>query len=213
MKLVNTRLLGLALVVTCVACSQERETEVTAEAPAAPEAIALGPTVGPATVPATPGAEMPYAGNAGTAPAPGTAAPATGPSSPTGGSPEGAAPALAPAPAPAAAADDNSIYAGVYTRAQATRGNQTQQRECSACHSPQDWASGRLLSAWNGRPLYDLTNHVRNTMPLDSPGRLTFEQYTDIMAFFLQLNNVPAGSSELPASEAGQRAMKIEYPR
>ena len=130
------------------------------------------------------------------------------------GAPAGAAPA-SPPPAPSAPASTaaRTVYSGVYTTAQATRGNEIQQRECGACHSPGDWAQGRLLSGWNNQPAFALVDHIRQTMPMDSPGRLSMQQYTDIFAFILQLNEIPAGSAELPATEEGLRAVTIEYRR
>ncbi len=126
----------------------------------------------------------------------------------TSGEPSAAAPAAAPA-----AAATVSVYSGVYNAAQATRGQQAQQRECGSCHTPADWGQGRLLGGWTNQPAYALVEHIRQTMPMDSPGRLTMQQYTDIFAFMLQLNGIPAGSAELPATEEGLRAVTIEYRR
>lgn len=126
---------------------------------------------------------------------------------------EPAAPAPAPAAAAPAAGGPASVYDGVYTAAQATRGQQVQQRECSACHTPQDWAQGRLLGGWQNQPAIGLIEHLRNTMPMDGPGRLTFQEYTDIFAFILQLNEIPAGSTELAADANALQNVTIEYRR
>ncbi len=121
----------------------------------------------------------------------------------------------APAPAAAAPAPTGpvSVYDGVYTAAQATRGQQIMQSDCSGCHSPQDWAQGRLLGGWQNQPALSLVEFIRSTMPMDGPGRLTFEQYTDVFAAMLQLNNIPAGSTELAANEDALRNVTIEYRR
>src|SRR5690606_41476448 len=124
----------------------------------------------------------------------------------------GGAPAAPAADAPAAGAALN-VYDGVYTAAQADRGDQTQRRECSACHSTNDWAAGRLLNGWNGRTAWDLVSHIRNTMPMDSPGRLSLDQYTDIVAFIFELNNIPAGDSEMAPNEEALRQITVEYRR
>jgi S-disulfanyl-L-cysteine oxidoreductase SoxD len=136
---------------------------------------------------------------------------------PAAPAPSGAATPAAPA-APAAAATPAdaammSVYDGVYTAAQADRGDQTQRRECSACHSTNDWAAGRLLGGWNGRSAFDLVSHIRNTMPMDSPGRLSLEQYTDIVAFIFELNDIPAGDTEMAPEEAALRQITVEYRR
>ncbi|MEX2583058.1 MAG: cytochrome c [Gemmatimonadota bacterium] len=127
------------------------------------------------------------------------------------GTPE--APAPSDAPPPAAAAGPVSVYSGVYTAAQADRGDAVQRRECSSCHSSNDWSAGRLLSSWNGRTAFDLVSHIRNTMPMDSPGRLSMDEYTDIVAFIFDLNDIPAGDSELEANEEALTQVEIEYRR
>jgi S-disulfanyl-L-cysteine oxidoreductase SoxD len=118
---------------------------------------------------------------------------------------------VACAPAGGAAAGTVSVYSGVYTAAQAARGNTVRQRECANCHSPGDWQQGRLLTGWVNQPVHALVDQIRSTMPMDGPGRLSLQQYTDIVAYILQLNNVPAGDTELPASEDGLRRITIEY--
>jgi S-disulfanyl-L-cysteine oxidoreductase SoxD len=125
--------------------------------------------------------------------------------------PSDAAP-VAAAPAPSAGAPV-SVYSGVYTAAQADRGDQLQRRSCSACHSTNDWSAGRILTGFNGRSAFDLVSHIRNTMPMDSPGSLTMEEYTDIVAFILELNNIPAGQTELAPTEAALSQVEIEYRR
>jgi len=121
-------------------------------------------------------------------------------------------PAQPPAAAPSStgAADPVSIQSGVYTTAQATRGRQVAQRECNACHSPTEWSSGGIVVGWNGRSVFELTSHIRSIMPLDGPGRLPWQAYTDIVAYMLQLNRVPPGERELPTDETELSAIVIE---
>lgn len=40
-------------------------------------------------------------------------------------------------------------------------------------------------------------DYLRATMPSNSPGRLSRGQYTDIAAYLLQLNGMPAGPRRL----------------
>lgn len=112
-----------------------------------------------------------------------------------------------------AAAAPGSIYSGVYTTGQARRGNEIQQRECGACHTPTDWAQGRLLQAYTGSSAYDLVAQLQATMPMDGPGRLSWQEYTDIVAYILELNTVPTGSGELPTDEDHLRSIRLEYRR
>jgi S-disulfanyl-L-cysteine oxidoreductase SoxD len=135
----------------------------------------------------------------------------------TASAPSGAAPATetaaAPASMPTVLDGHPTIYAGVYTAAQANRGQQVQERDCSSCHAPADWATGRTLAAHAGSSVYDLLEHLRATMPLDGPGRLSTQEYTDVLAFIFQLNGLPAGSRELPADEVALDDIRVIYRR
>lgn len=96
-----------------------------------------------------------------------------------------------------------TIWDGVYTEAQATRGEAMAQKSCGSCHSSTDWKGAGFIVGWSGRSVGDLHTHLRTTMPFDSPGNLTAQQYTDIVAYMLKLNDVPAGETELPSDDDG----------
>lgn len=114
-----------------------------------------------------------------------------------------------------------TVWAGVYTLDQAKRGEALYKQDCAACHgdslegNAQTERAQRLervlppLSGdvfkgnWNGRPLSDLFDKIRRTMPRDDPGTITLKQNADILAYMLKFNEFPAGKSELPA-EPGQ---------
>lgn len=105
-------------------------------------------------------------------------------------------------------ATDRTIWDGVYTDVQATRGQRAVQQNCNSCHSPTtEWANS--LVSWSGRSISDLHSQLRNTMPMDSPGRLTREEYADIVAYILKLNKVPAGAHELPSDEAALKHISV----
>ena len=116
-----------------------------------------------------------------------------------------AAPAPAPAPtaaAPAAAGGAATIWDGVYTAEQAGRGEEVASAVCFACHSESEWTRPLFLGAWNGRPVAGLWQLIEDTMPYDSPGGLTDQEYTDVVSYMLELNGVPAGTTELPVDRA-----------
>jgi len=126
--------------------------------------------------------------------------------------------AVAPQPVAAqvngsAEVSSKTIWDGVYTDGQATRGQRTAQQNCGSCHSASEWSSGMFLTAWAGRPVRELHSHLRTTMPFDSPGRLSADQYADIVAYMLKLNNVPAGNAELPSDDAGLTAISVTRTR
>jgi S-disulfanyl-L-cysteine oxidoreductase SoxD len=102
-------------------------------------------------------------------------------------------------------AESRSVWDGVYTEEQAKRGEAVYGKECASCHgdlltggeSAPPLTGGVFQANWNGLTLGDLSDRIRKTMPLSKPGRLTREQYADVLAFMLSINKFPAGKTEL----------------
>lgn len=86
---------------------------------------------------------------------------------------------------------------GVYSDSQATRGGQWFASACAACHPGQALAGPDFQLKWSGRTAFDLFDRVRNSMPLDAPGSLSRRTYTDIIAYLMRLNGLPAGTTAL----------------
>src|SRR5262245_30587360 len=101
-------------------------------------------------------------------------------------------------------AQDNSIWSGVYTAAQAERGKAIYTRHCSRCHG-EDLAgrrdyplSGeRFIDHWEAHTLEHLFRLIRDSMPPDAINGVEAGDKRDIMAYLLQQNGFPAGSTEL----------------
>ena len=100
-----------------------------------------------------------------------------------------------------------TIWDGVYTEAQAKRGEAIYFDRCVRCHGPQlmggNDGAGPLIGAtfngnWNGVPLGQMVDRMRATMPLDQPNTLSRQQTADVLTYILQANKVPAGKTELP---------------
>lgn len=108
-------------------------------------------------------------------------------------------PTTAPTPAAGGA---RTVWDGVYTAAQADRGEAIAQASCISCHAARTWINPNMMRLWNRRPVYDLFDQIRTTMPYDTPGSLSDQQYVDIVSYILALNEVPAGAVELPADDA-----------
>src|SRR6185295_16913738 len=86
-----------------------------------------------------------------------------------------------------------SVWGGIYTEDQAKRGAPLYAQRCSSCHggdltggemSPA-LADSQFQSNWNGISVGDLFERIRVSMPMDSPGSLSRQQYADILAFIL----------------------------
>ena len=69
-----------------------------------------------------------------------------------------------------------------YTTEQADRGDAVFRRVCSACHTASQFSGSGFRDGWNGRPVFELFQQIRTTMPMDNPGRLRREQYADVVA-------------------------------
>lgn len=105
----------------------------------------------------------------------------------------------------AVAQASRSVWDGVYTQAQAERGEAFYRQECSRCHG--DTLGGGeeapplvgapFMANWNGTTLGDLLDRIRVTMPSDSPGKLSRQQTVDVLAHVLRVNRFPAGKTEL----------------
>jgi mono/diheme cytochrome c family protein len=100
-----------------------------------------------------------------------------------------------------------SVWDGVYTEAQAKRGEEIYFERCVRCHGPtfQGGTDGATALTgptfngnWNNVPLDQMLDRVRLTMPLDKPASLSRQQTADSLAFILSINKMPAGQTELP---------------
>lgn len=102
-------------------------------------------------------------------------------------------------------AESRSVWDGVYTEEQAKRGEEVYKKQCASCHgamlnggeSAPPLSGGVFVSNWDGLTLGDLFDRIRKTMPLSSPGKLSRQEVSDILAHVLRVNKFPAGKSEL----------------
>ena len=104
-----------------------------------------------------------------------------------------------------------SVWDGVFTEAQAKRGQAVYPGPCGMCHgrrlngAPDDpdmrstppLARAKFLRDWGGRSLATLFEYTRATMPESNPGSLTDEEYVDVIAYMLSVGGMPAGDDEL----------------
>ena len=109
----------------------------------------------------------------------------------------------------ASAQTPKSITAGVYTKAQADRGKETFSKNCLDCHEADRFTGPAFMADWNGKALTSLWDKV-NSMPEDNPGSLKPQEYADILAFFLNIGQFPAGDTELPGDAAAMKGYWVE---
>jgi quinoprotein glucose dehydrogenase len=114
-----------------------------------------------------------------------------------------------------------SVWDGVYTEAQATRGKALYAQECASCHGSEltggemapPLAGGEFMAGWDGLTIGDLFERVRISMPQNAPGSLSGQQNADILAFVFAANKFPAGEAEMPKEAGILKTMKFEVKK
>lgn len=117
----------------------------------------------------------------------------------------------------AAPAAEASVPA-LFTDAQAEAGKTKFMQNCAQCHGPTlTGRSGPALkgvhfaSPTAGFHVGDIFTIVSQNMPATAPGSLEHDDYVQIMAFLLQQNGYPAGSSKLTFDDALHSKVKLIY--
>jgi mono/diheme cytochrome c family protein len=114
-------------------------------------------------------------------------------------------------PVPATSPDSmKSTQLGVYTDAQAKRGQQTYSGICMSCHTPTSHQGTTFTQNWDQHPLYDLYSYVSQQMPQDNPGSLAPNDAADVVAFLLKIYAMPAGATELAPDTAAMKKILID---
>ena len=80
------------------------------------------------------------------------------------------------------------------------------EQECAQCHLEDllgDGIAPSLIGApfhfrWSDLSVGDMLVAIRTTMPQGAPASLSPRAYSDIVAYLLQVNEFPAGDTELP---------------
>lgn len=102
-----------------------------------------------------------------------------------------------------------SVADGVYTEAQAARGERTFRQVCAACHDTGEFSGGRFRLTWVGQSAGDLFDVISTLMPEGDPGSLSPAEYAAVVAYLLQINGYPAGEAALPTRLSALRALEI----
>ncbi|MBI4265285.1 MAG: nuclear transport factor 2 family protein [Acidobacteria bacterium] len=127
--------------------------------------------------------------------------------------------AILPAGQMSAAGHTTTLQSGVYSEAQARRGESGYLRACERCHAVDlrgdlaeeipALAEDDFLRRWDGRTLDDLFLKVSRTMPATAPASLTAREYIDIVAYLLKANGFRSGPEDLDADSA--RLQRIAF--
>jgi len=118
-----------------------------------------------------------------------------------------------------ACAQTRPAWDGLYTAAQAQRGEIVYRESCARCHG-QDLSGGenspalagtRFLATWAGKSALALLDRTRRTMPTDNPGGLSARQYADTVAYVLSVNRFTSGAAELGPAATIPSSKMVEW--
>jgi mono/diheme cytochrome c family protein len=106
-----------------------------------------------------------------------------------------------------AASQTQTTWSGVYTEAQAYRGEKVADTSCVGCHgsgldggdSGPKLVGEVFLANWSSQSVSQLFDWVREAMPSDAPGTLSKDDTAAVLAYILKLNKMPAGKQPLPS--------------
>lgn len=99
---------------------------------------------------------------------------------------------------------------GVFTAAQANRGETVYKVNCVSCHSVSDYTGETFTLGWVTKTAFDIFDVIRSQMPEDNPGILARQEYVDVVAYIFSLNSYPTGSAELPSDDATLKKVRID---
>lgn len=119
------------------------------------------------------------------------------------------APAGAQRPTESGGVFTRSSRDGVYTTRQATAGQERYALMCQGCHTVASHTGPAFVNVWNGRPLSELFDFIRETMPKGDPGVLTPDETVELVAYLLKMNRMPAGSGDLPSDPAALKTIRF----
>lgn len=110
---------------------------------------------------------------------------------------------------------------GVYSDAQAKRGEAVYTTSCAGCHQPDLSGDGQAPALvgkdfdmdWIDLSVGDLFDRTRLSMPADKPGSLAANDVADVVAFLLSKGKFPAGTGELPSDVAALKGIKYSSPK
>src|SRR5215813_15628617 len=110
----------------------------------------------------------------------------------------------------AVAAQSKTVWDGVYTEQQATRGALSFATNCARCHGgttsdgedARSLAGERFWKSFRESTVDHLLDYVSRNMPNGAGGTLSASEYADLVAFILSRNAIPPGTSELTKEAA-----------
>jgi mono/diheme cytochrome c family protein len=109
--------------------------------------------------------------------------------------------------------DGRTVRDGVFSSAQAARGERLFEAICASCHEIAEFtAAGAYLEDVEGDPLWETFEYVSADMPEDDPGSLPPEDYAAVLAYIFSRYGLPSGATDLPVDQSSLEAIRIVRP-
>jgi mono/diheme cytochrome c family protein len=115
------------------------------------------------------------------------------------------------APAAALAQGDPAEKSGgvAVSDVQAQRGETAFRANCTTCHTVKQFVTPEFAKTWTDRPVFELFEQLRTTMPQDNPGKLTRQQYIDLVTYLFKSNGAASGEQELAPDDNALKQAKV----
>jgi hypothetical protein len=111
-----------------------------------------------------------------------------------------------------------NVWSGVYSIAQAKRGQDTYYQVCAQCHGRElegddsegvtPLAGPHFMTNWDTHTAADLVKRI-HAQPNDEPGDIDLPTQVDLFAFIMAFNQVPAGNEDLSMDRKTEAAIGI----
>lgn len=107
--------------------------------------------------------------------------------------------------AAAAQTQTQTVWSGVYSEAQAYRGEKVADTTCIGCHGPKldggdsgpKLVGEAFIANWSSQSVGVMFDWIREAMPAEAPGTLSKTDTAAVIAYILKLNKLPAGKQDL----------------
>jgi mono/diheme cytochrome c family protein len=116
-------------------------------------------------------------------------------------------------PSPEGPTASKTVWTGVYSDAQASRGQVAYSGNCASCHLEtllgNDLApalvGAAFIGEWDKKTVRQLYGRILSTMPADAPGTLDEKVVLDIVAYIFRVNGFPAGQQDLETADQAEQ--------
>ncbi len=119
------------------------------------------------------------------------------------------------------AEQNKTVWDGVFSKEQATRGEAAYKAACAECHGNDLLGDGfapalagaEFMGNWNDLSVGDLFERIRISMPPSGPSGVTPAAKADIVAHIMSGNKWPTGTVELEPKTDVLKLIKIEQKK